>query len=315
MSTRVNVSTKLKKTKTSKGLLKTIWRVRHAYLFIAPIFLCLFLFKYYPFYIALIKSFYEWNGANIDNFVGIKNYILLFQDELFHQSLKNILILTIGGVSASLTLPLLAAVLVFRLRSKKLQNYLRIWFMIPMVVPGVVVIYIWSWIYSGNDGLLNNFLMLIGMENLTHSWLGETGTAIWALIFYNFPWVGASVVFLIYLAGLISIPEELFEAGKMDGMNAWNRFFRLELPMIRSQIKLVLMISIIQQTQNFELPLIMTDGGPGNATLTPALHLYKKAFTHNEMGYASSIGVVLFLIILILTLINFKYFKSTEKMN
>lgn len=295
------------------GLLRRIWKARTAYYFLLPIFVCLALFKYEPFFVAIVKSFYQWNGANVDRFVGFANFTGMLNDASLHASLRNIVILTVGALAAHLTLPLLAAVLVFHVRRKRAAEWLRVLFILPLVVPGIVVIRIWSWIYE-QGGVINNFLRLIGLGDYTHAWLGEQGTAIWALVFYNFPWIGG-IFFLIYLAGLMSISPELFEAGSMDGMNRRQRFWHLELPLIRSQIKLVVMLTVIAQIQNFELPLILTGGGPGDASLTPALHLYNRAFTHNEMGYASAIGVMLFLVILGLTILNNKYLKSTDKID
>jgi raffinose/stachyose/melibiose transport system permease protein len=297
-----------------RSLIRKIWKVRQAYFFLVPIFVCLILFKYGPFVIAIVKSFYQWNGANVNKFVGLDNFVQMIRDQTFHDSLGNIVILTLGALVAHLTLPLLAAVLVFHIGRKRLSEWMRVLFIIPLVVPGIVVIRIWSWIYEGQGGVLNEFLKFIGLGQFTHAWLGESGTSIWALVFFNFPWIGG-IFFLIYLAGLMSISPELFEAGSMDGLNVWNRFWRLELPLIRSQIKLIVMLTVITQIQNFELPLILTNGGPGDSSLTPALHLYNRAFTYNEMGYASAIGLVLFLVILILTVINQKLMKSSDKID
>ncbi len=291
-----------------------IWKARQAYYFLIPIFVFLFSFKYGPFFIAVVKSFYQWNGANINRFIGIDNFIRILSDESFRASLSNMLILTFGGLFANLTFPLIAAVLVYHICKKKIANATRILFIIPLVVPGIVVIRIWSWIYEGQGGILNNLMRFIGMGDYTRSWLGESDTSIWALVFFNFPWIGG-IFFLIYLAGLMAISTDLFEAGEIDGMGRWARFWHLELPLIRSQIKLVVLLTLITQIQNFELSLILTNGGPGDSSLTPALHLYNRAFIHNEMGYASAIGLVLFLFILVITIINFKFMKSTEKID
>jgi len=296
------------------SLVRRIWKARQAYYFLIPAFAALFLFKYGPFVVAIFKSFYQWNGANINRFIGFDNFARMLQDQSLHESLRNIVILTSGALVANLTFPLIAALLVYHIGKKRLAEIARVLFIIPLVVPGIVLIHIWSWIYASRGGVLNELLKLIGLESWTHSWLGESATVIWALVFYNFPWIGG-IFFLIYLAGFMSISPELFEAGEIDGMNRWNRFWRLELPMIRSQIKLVVMMTLIMQIQNFELPLILTGGGPGDASLTPALHLYNRAFLHNEMGYASAIGVMLFLIILCITVVNFKLLKSTDKID
>jgi raffinose/stachyose/melibiose transport system permease protein len=284
------------------------------YAFLIPIFLVLGTFKYVPFFDAVRMSFYDWNGANVKDFIGLDNFVRLFQDDTFYAAMKNIGIFMISGVMIQLTIPLIAAVLVFHVASAKLQNALKVWFVIPLVIPSIVIFLTWQWIYAGEYGVLNEFLELVGLDSLTHAWLGESKTAIWSIIFVNFPWIGG-INFLLYLAGLMSISSELFEVSKLDGMNAWQRFFRLELPLVRSQIKLIMVLTIIGQIQSFENVLVLTNGGPGDSTLTPALYLYTTGFSYNEMGYSSAIGLVLFIILLLLTLINNKFIKNTEKID
>ncbi|MFC0212951.1 carbohydrate ABC transporter permease [Paenibacillus chartarius] len=299
---------------SSNPLLRKIWKSKHAYLFLLPVFAVLGTFKYGPFLVALQKSLFEWNGANIDRFVGIANFVRVAGDASFLGSIRNVGILAGGALVAHLTFPLLAALLVFHIRRKRLAEWARVLFILPLIVPSIVVIKIWTWIYAGQNGLLNALLKLLGLGGLTHSWLGESATSIWALVFYNFPWIGG-IYFLIYLAGLMTIPSELFESGSLDGMNVWQRLVHLELPLIRSQVRLVVMLVLIGQLQNFELPLILTGGGPGESSLTPALYLYDRAFTFNEMGYASALGIVLFAAILLLTIFVQKALKPTETMD
>ncbi|MCQ6563824.1 carbohydrate ABC transporter permease [Paenibacillus mendelii] len=284
------------------------------YAFLIPIFLVLGTFKYIPFFNAVKMSFYNWNGANVKEFIGFDNFVRLFSDDTLHVALKNIGMFTLSGVVIQLTLPLIAAVLVFHVTSAKLQNALKVWFVIPLVIPSIVIFLTWQWIYAGEYGVLNQFLELVGLESWTHAWLGESKTAIWSVIFVNFPWIGG-INFLLYLAGLMSISSELFEVSKLDGMNPWQRFLRLELPLVRSQIKLVMVLTIIGQIQSFENVLVLTNGGPGDTTLTPALYLYTTGFSYNEMGYSSAIGLSLFIILLLLTFINNKFIKNTEKID
>ncbi|WP_391570860.1 carbohydrate ABC transporter permease [Cohnella sp.] len=284
------------------------------YIFLIPIFLVLGTFKYIPFFNAVKMSFYNWNGANVKEFVGFDNFVRLFQDDTFYTSLKNIGIFTASGVLIQLTVPLLAAVLVFHVKQLKLQNLLKVWFVVPLVIPSIVIYLTWQWIFAGEYGVLNQLLEQLGLESWTHAWLGESKTAIWSIVFVNFPWIGG-ITFLLYLAGLMSIPSELFEVAKLDGMNAWQRFIRLELPLVRSQVKLVMVLTIINQIQSFENVLVLTNGGPGDKTITPALYLYTKGFSYSEMGYASAIGLVLFVILLLLTLINNKFVKNTDKID
>ncbi len=284
------------------------------YIFLIPIFLVLGTFKYIPFFNAVKMSFYNWNGANVKEFVGFDNFVRLFQDDTFYTSLKNIGIFTASGVLIQLTVPLLAAVLVFHVKQLKLQNLLKVWFVVPLVIPSIVIYWTWQWIFAGEYGVLNQLLEQLGLESWTHAWLGESKTAIWSIVFVNFPWIGG-ITFLLYLAGLMSIPSELFEVAKLDGMNAWQRFIQLELPLVRSQVKLVMVLTIINQIQSFENVLVLTNGGPGDKTITPALYLYTKGFSYSEMGYASAIGLVLFVILLLLTLINNKFVKNTDKID
>jgi raffinose/stachyose/melibiose transport system permease protein len=283
-----------------------------AYSFLAPIFLSMGLFKYYPFFTAILKSFYQWNGANINKFIGFDNFIKLLSDPTFYVSLKNVTILTVSFVLIQLTFPLYAAVGVFH-SNKKFQNGYRVLFLVPMVVPYIIIFLLWRWIYMSN-GLLNTLLKHIGLDSWSHAWLGESATSIGSIIFVNFPWIGG-IYFLIYLAGLITISHELFEVGKLDGMNGWQRFLHIELPLIKNQIRLVVILAFIHQYQSFENILVLTNGGPGFTTLTPALYLYKKGFEYNELGYASAIGVMIFAILVLFTLTVNRLIKQSEKLD
>jgi len=284
-----------------------------AYLFLVPIFISMALFKYIPFFTAIVKSFYDWNGANIDRFVGLANYTRLFQDETFYVSLKNIALFTGSFVVINLIFPLFAAVVITNMVSKKAQNFFKTSFLVPMVVPYIIIFLLWRWIYMG-DGMLNQFLDAIGLEQLQQAWLGDSDLALWSIVFVNFPWIGG-IYFLIFIAGMITISPELYEVGKIDGINKWQRFWKIELPLIKNQIRLVVILAFINQFQSFENVLVLTNGGPGFSTLTPALYLYKSGFEYNELGYASAIGVVVFVILVSVTLLSNKVIKPTEKLD
>jgi raffinose/stachyose/melibiose transport system permease protein len=208
---------------------------------------------------------------------------------------------------------LLAAVGVFHVYNKRAQNIYKTLFLIPMVVPHIIIFLLWRWIYAG-DGLLNKLLESVGLESLTGTWLGSSTSALWSIVFVGFPWI-SGIYFLIYLAGLVAISQELFEVGKMDGINVWQRLRYVELPMLKSQIRLVVILAFINQFQSFENVLVLTNGGPGFNTLTPALYLYKKGFEYNELGYASAIGVIVFIILVLFTILMNKAIKPSEKMD
>ncbi|OGO80055.1 MAG: hypothetical protein A2Y21_11190 [Clostridiales bacterium GWC2_40_7] len=294
--------------------LKNIIRNKMAYLFLLPILVLLATIKYYPFFVAIIKSMYTWNGANVNKFIGLENYMALFQDKYFYISMGNILVISVATILINLSMPLMAAVLVFNLRNEQASSFFKIGFIVPMVVPMMVIILLWKWIYAGDYGILNQLLRLIGLESLKHAWLGDTSTALGAIIFINFPWIGG-LPFLIYLAGLQAIPKDLFEVSKIDGVSTLQRLLYIELPLILSQMKLVVMYMLIHAFQVFEQPFILTGGGPGTATLTPALYLYDQGFTYSRLGYASSIGVVIFVVILILTFMNQIFLKNSDKLD
>ncbi len=296
-----------------KSLGRRIWENRSAYLFLIPVFLFLFVFKYYTFFTAVVESFFNWNGANVNEFIGFDNFIQLFSDSAFGQSMINITIMTLCNVGIALTFPLGAAMLVFSCKNQRISNFFKVLYIVPMVVPSLVVYLMWKWIYAYDTGALNQFLRLAGLEGLTHSWLGESGTALAAIIMIGFPFIGAfGLQFLVYLGGLLDISVEIMESATLDGIRPMQKVRYIWLPMLKPQLKMFLMLAIIDSMQIFENVLVLTDGGPGRSTIVPALYMYKQAFTYNRMGYASAVGVVLFLIVLFFTVINYRYVNVEE---
>ena len=292
-------------------IIKLILKYKTPYLFLLPAILLIYSIKYYAFFTAIIMSFYDWNGINSSVFVGLKNYLEVFQDVKLMKAFVNIFIISTTTLLINLTIPLFAAEIVFNIKNNKFKNFLKLGFILPMVVPGMVIMLMWRFIYSGDTGILNQFLTTMGLDYFKQNWLGNTSTALGALIFVGFPWV-AGLPFLLYLAGLMGIPKDLFEVAEIEGIKGMKRFWYIDLPMISSQMKLVVMYVLIQSFQTFELPYALTGGGPGYYTTVPALQLYEQAFVYNRFGYASCIGVMLFIIILFITIINQKILKNTE---
>lgn len=289
-------------------LLKEVLKNKFIYLSLIPTFALLLTFNYYPAINALYHSLFEWDGIGYEKFIGIGNFVNLFQDPVFIIALKNVVILTIAGIIIALTFPLLAAELTFNLRNLKMQYLYRTMFVVPMVVPGIVGLLLWGFIYRP-DGLLNAILEAIGLRHLTRPWLGDFNTALYAIIFLGFPWIG-SFNYLIYLAGLQSISRELFESSIIDGATRLQQIFYIDIPMILGQIKLILILTIIGIMQGYTTQLVLTQGGPGYSTMVPGLHMYNSAFQYYKMGYGCSIGTFLFGIILFLTIISRKYIQA-----
>ncbi len=290
---------------------KSFLDIIQPYLFLIPVYALMLTFKYIPFFNAVIKSFYKWNGGNVNQFIGFKNYTDLFGNKQFAISLKNSLIICLANVAIGLTLPLLAAELLYAIRSNRVQYITRTLLTFPMVVPSVVIILLWKWILAGDTGVLNSVLETIGLGALKSPWLGSSKTARFSVILVGFPWV-SGLNFLLYYGALQGTPRELLEAATIDGANIVQRFFRVDIPLLLSQIKLVTTLAIINGIQVFETIFILTSGGPGTATMVPSILLYNSAFSFKKYGYSSAIGVVMFIIIMIITVINQKILKNTE---
>jgi raffinose/stachyose/melibiose transport system permease protein len=208
------------------------------------------------------------------------------------------------------TLPLFVAAFIFRLKSMAAQYWWRVVFVVPIIVPSVATILVWRWIYS-SDGGLNILLEAVGLGRLTRSWLGDRDVVMWALAFNNFPWV-AGINFLIYYAGLQDISPEVLDAAVVDGAGSFRRFRSVELPLLHPQIRLLVMLTLIFWLRSFELPLIMTNGGPGFASMVPGLRMYFAINRDFDLGYGSAIGTILFFLILVVTLIQLRLTRSRD---
>lgn len=277
--------------------------------------LCLLVvFVYVPVFWAFSRSFYQFEVGAESQFVGFANYSeLLFRDPTTIPSLFHMLFLTAFAVCVRLSVPLVVAKLIHSLSREKSRYFFRILFLVPVVVPMVAVQLIWAGMIYGDRGMLNELLRSAGLEQFTTGWLSNPSTALVAVAFVGFPWVGGFEV-LIYYAGLASIPESVTEAALLEGCTGVQKFFRIDIPMVMSQLKLILILTIIAGVQSFEGLFIMTQGGPGFRTMVPGLWMYFNAFSFQRMGYACAIGVCLFFIILGLTFLNMRYFKSTAEL-
>ena len=289
------------------------------YLFLIPVFALLIIFKYIPFGMAIWKSFFNWNGGNMNQFIGLKNFTEAFRDKIFLESIRKAFVVMVVQVGIVITIPLLTAELLYAVKSKKAQYVVRTLFTFPMVVPTVVVILLWKWILNGDTGVLNTFLNSVGLNSLAMPWLGSTRTALGAVLAVGFPWLGmvslGGMPFLLYFGALQSISGDLFEAAELDGVTLLQRIRMIDLPMIASQIKLMITLAIINSLQIFDSVFILTTGGPGTSTMVPAVYMYEQGFSYRRMGYCSALGTILFLLIMMFTIFNNKFLKNTETMD
>lgn len=273
------------------------------YLLMLPSLLLLLMFFYYPAVSGFFYSFSHWSASGA-RWIGLGNYRRLVNDTRMIASVGNLAQIVAFHVIVVMTMPLLAAVMMFHLPSRRAQYFFRVVYVFPMIVPGVVVLVIWRWMYS-MDGGINTLLRLVGLGSIARAWLGDRNLVLYAIMFVGFPWMGG-LNFLIYLSGLQSIPEELFDAATVDGVKPITRLFRIELPLISDQIRLLVLLTIIYYLQRFEMQLILTDGGPGWSSMVPGLRMYHTVSRDYNLGYGSAIGTLLFLLVFSVTMVQLR---------
>ena len=268
------------------------------YLFISPWLLGLLVFVLGPITASLGFSFTLWDLLSPPVPVGLRNYTHMLDDKLFWQSLSVTIRYTLMYVPTELIGGLCLALLMNQVSVKGLR-IVRTVFYLPSVISGVAFVVVWMWLFQPEAGLINATLALFGIQG--PRWLADPDTALTALWMMSLWGLGRTA--LIYLAGLKGIPKELYEAAAMDGAGAWRSFTSVTLPLLTPTIFFNLVLSIIATFQTFTSAFVATNGGPLDSTLFYVLYLYRKAFQDFQMGYASALAWVLFLIMLTLTLL------------
>jgi raffinose/stachyose/melibiose transport system permease protein len=290
-----------------KQLSNRVAQARLGYMFLAPTVAAVAVFQYYPAVSAVYHSLTRWDGVDPATFAGFTQFSAFFSDPEFGTAVGNILKLTAFWMVLAVTVPLIVARLILSIPSARQQFICRLLFILPFVVPQVVLILLWQFIYAG-DGVLNQILGDVGLANLQTDWLGNPHTALYAIMAMGFPYVDGFGL-LVYSAGLQNVSAEIKEAAAMDGAGSFRTFFQIELPQITGQLRLMWILAIIGGIQNFTQILILTQGGPGYTTTVPGLMMYQQAFNDQNMGEACAIGTTLFVIILVLTVVNMNLFR------
>lgn len=272
------------------------------YLFILPNFVGFFIFMAVPIIMGLAISFTDYSGFGMPDFIGLKNYVEMFQDEYFQVSLVNNLLYTLVTVPGTIVVSLLLAVAVNT--GIKGKGFFKTMFFFPTITSMVAVGIVWAMILNPYTGPLNQFLKAIGIDN-PPMWLASSDTALLTVMLVAI-WKQAGYYMVIILAGLQSIPKQLYEAAEIDGAGSIARFFKITLPMLSPTMFMVLILNIINSFQVFDLINIMTEGGPGRSTNVLVYRIYQEGFQQLKFGYASAMAYFLFLIVLIVTLIQFR---------
>lgn len=272
-----------------------------AWIFIAPAILGTFIFILIPVICSFGLSFTSWDMLNPINFVGLENYKLLLKDGLFYKILLNTIVFALSTSILGVIIPLiLAAILNSKIRG---SEFYKTAYFLPFITPMVVVGIVWAWIFDPNIGFLNQVL------NIHINWLYDSKFAMPALIIVSV-WKLIGYNMIIFLSAFSSISQSLFEAAKIDGANAYQTFKNVTIPLLSPTIFFVVIITAISSFQVFDLIYLMTQGGPFDSTNVLVYSIYKNAFEYFNIGKASAIAYVLFVIILVLTLIQWHFRKK-----
>lgn len=271
------------------------------YLFILPALAMMLVFGLYPFLRTVQLSFTDWDGiSKTFRYIGPDNYIQALQDNIWWLAMKNGLLLSVMALIVMVGLALLLAVCVDRgLRG---ASFYRAAFYIPTLLSGIVVAIIWKWLYQPIGGPINQLLSAMGLGFLGKAWLGDSSTALWAVSAASI-WQGIGSPFLLFLAGLQGIPDELYESARLDGANETQIFTRITIPLLIPIIGLISILTVLGAMQVFNIVIALTNGGPGYATEVPVLHIYRQAFKNLRFGYATSLSMIFGMALLVLSLL------------
>lgn len=297
----------------SRGAKGQLWRrIRKnwaAYFFISPFFILYSIFGLFGLLFSLYISFHHWDGLQPMKYRGFGNYTELFQDEIFWESVSNTLILLFFDFPLKVGLPLILAV---ALNSKLIRGrgIFRTAFYVPEVTSAVVVAVIFRYLFDRDTGIVNYVLSLIGVENI--AWLQDPFWAKVSFIILS-GWWSQGYHMIIFLAALQTIPNDLIEAAMVDGANHFQSFIRITLPLLRPIIIFSAIITTIAGLQRFSEPFLLTGGGPGYSTYTIVYYLYQKTFVSYRLGYGAAMGYLIFVMIFVFSLLQFRYGSRETK--
>lgn len=279
-----------------------------AYLFILPLILLSFMMIYYCIIRTVMTSFTDWNGmSDTMNFVGLKNYGKLVKDKTFWTAVVNNIIFFFGTVFVQAAVGFLLAVLL----KKKLpgSNVFKAVYFMPIAMATSITTAIFKIIMDPTNGSLNNFLRAIHLDMFAVSWLGDKRYALLSVIIVNiFQWMGFSMI--TYYAGLMALPDDVYEAAKIDGAGFWRTTVSVTFPMLKGTTNVLLILGIVGSLKTFDIVKLLTAGGPGRSTTVLNTYLYEKAFKDFNAGGAASIGVAILIIAMIMSFLQIKLGKE-----
>ena len=272
------------------------------YLFILPTYIGFVIFILYPLIESMRISFQEFSLLRGSTYVGLDNYVQMFADARLRISYVNTIIFTLFAVFFNAGIGLILAVMLNRRLPVLMRNLYRSIFFFPVLIAHTYIAVIWRFLYQQDTGVINYYLGLFGVDPIP--WLSNAHWAMAAIIILDV-WKNTGFAMLVFLAGLQSIPNEYYEAAQLDGANERQLFFRITIPLLSPTIFFILVIFMIGALQVFDTIIVLTAGGPGDATRSVVLYIYEIAFRTFNMGYAAAVSMTLFAIILVLTILQF----------
>jgi len=271
-----------------------------------PSMLLIGTFSYYPAVRSLIGGFYQWNGFTPPTFTGTSQFKEYVQSPNFGMELRNVAILTGGSILITLVSQFTAAEVVTHM-PKRAGTIARYVLVLPIVLPPLVLIEVWDYLLQPSSGLIDRVLGAVGLPQPT--WLSDPHLALIGSLLIGFPWI-SNLGFLIFLGGLQNLPREVLDASQLDGVGPIRRVFSIDMPLLLPQFRTVVILSGIYAVQNFVPILLLTNGGPGTATLVPGLDMYQSAFQNDQYGYGMAIGTLLFVVMLAFTITAMRTLRS-----
>jgi ABC-type sugar transport system permease subunit len=275
-----------------------------ALVFLIPALVVFGVFSWWPILRGLLISFQRTNLVDPATWVGLENFRTLFADPLLTTAIRNTLLFVGLALLIGFPAPLLLATVMSTVRRG--AGLYRFLVYLPVVIPPVVAILLWKWFYDPGHGLFNELLGLVGLG--PYPWLDSSGSAMVSLVLQS-TWAGMGGAVLIYLAAIVGVPSELYDAAQMDGASIWTRIWHITLPQLRPVIGLLLLMQLINTMQVFTEPYIFTGGGPDNATLTVLLLIFRYAFQDGDYGQAAALS---FLLAIVLGVLSAVYLRATR---
>ncbi|MEZ4867798.1 MAG: sugar ABC transporter permease [Caldilineaceae bacterium] len=273
------------------------------YLWVLPAVSLYTIFKLLPMLAGLYLALIQWDGIEPAKFVGLRNFQRMLEDEVIVLALLNNVKYAIGTVIGKIVLSLFLALLLNQ--ALRARSFYRTALFLPVVMSFVVVGILWTWLYNAQFGLINSLLQHLGLNFLILDWLGDPKVALWSLVMVDiWKWYGFHMV--IFLAGLQTIPAELYEAARIDGASRWQQFYHITLPLLQPVMLVNVTLSLMGGFGVFDIPYVMTEGGPANSTIVMALHMYIQGFKFYKFGYAAAISYVMLTLVTVLAAIQMR---------